>query len=230
MLQYKRGKIMAQFTPSQKELNDFNSGNKYEHNDSVLADDLNNVIESQLFTQALANNYPQVLQDGGEMRCEIKKKTDGTPYLVFYNIKGDKGEKGENGKDGEKGERGERGYKGEQGDAGIRYVRLNADDTSETIYYAFYQHDSGMLHDETPFGLYLGGLANDVGFEQGGAFLLSSGSWTNEEDYLGGDMRTYRYYTFNTVVMDSGNSRYSICAVVRLGEFDNDCSITYTIE
>lgn len=226
MLQYKRGKIMAQFTPSQKELNDFNSGNKYVPNDSVLADDLNNVIESQLFTQALANNNPQVLQDNGGMRCEIKKKTDGTPYFVFYNIKGDKGDQGSN---GEQGERGERGYKGDQGDAGIRYVRLNVDDTSETIYYAFYQHDSGMLYDETPFGLYLGGLSNEVGFEQGGAFLLSSGSWTTEEE-IGGDMQTYRYYTFNTVVMDSGNTRYSICAVVRLSEFDKDCSITYTIE
>lgn len=91
---------MAQFEPKRKQASDFNKGNKYvDEVDSIQADMPNNIIESQLWTQALATN-PIDNTDAdnwGEASFEIKIMPDGTPQLKANNMKGKQGEQGEQG-------------------------------------------------------------------------------------------------------------------------------------
>lgn len=82
---------MPQFTPSQKQLTDFNNGNKFvNHVDSPSADDFNNVIESQLYTQGLAKNTPDTSEANnvGTPSVIIVIAPDGTAKLKFSNLKG----------------------------------------------------------------------------------------------------------------------------------------------
>ena len=85
---------MAGFTPSIKISSDFNNGKKYINGvDTPNADDFNNVIESQLYTQALATNRPDTTDAGlvGTPTVEIITSANGTPRLKFSNLKGEKG-------------------------------------------------------------------------------------------------------------------------------------------
>jgi hypothetical protein len=85
---------MAGFTPSKKNSSNFNNGNKYVNGvDSPNAEDFNNVIESQLYTQALATNKPDTNDVGkvGTPMVEIIASANGTPKLKFSNLKGEKG-------------------------------------------------------------------------------------------------------------------------------------------
>lgn len=89
---------MANFTPSKKTASDFNAGTKYvdydptigQNGDEVQADTINNLVESQLWTQSLATNHPVVGQDSttGETSVSIETISDGTPRFSFVNIKG----------------------------------------------------------------------------------------------------------------------------------------------
>lgn len=82
---------MPQFTPSQKQLTDFNNGNKFvNHVDSPSADDFNNVIESQLYTQGLAKNTPDTSEANnvGTPSVTVTTSSDGSARLKFSNLKG----------------------------------------------------------------------------------------------------------------------------------------------
>lgn len=82
---------MPQFTPSSKQLADFNNGNRYINRvDSPSADDFNNVIESQLYTQGLAKNTPDTSEANnvGTPSVIIVIAPDGTARLKFSNLKG----------------------------------------------------------------------------------------------------------------------------------------------
>lgn len=96
---------MAEFEPRKMTANDFNNGNKFRDFDSITgyegdtprADDFNNMIENQLFTQGLATNQPDVSEANnvGTASVSIVTKADGTPQIKFTNLKGDKGDKGD---------------------------------------------------------------------------------------------------------------------------------------
>lgn len=97
---------MAQFTPSAKTANDFNNGNEYvNHVDSPSAEDFNNVIESQLYTQGLATNQPDVSEANniGTPSVEIVEASDGSAKMKFKNLKGDTGATGQQGEKGNTG-------------------------------------------------------------------------------------------------------------------------------
>lgn len=82
---------MPQFTPSQKQLTDFNNGNKFvNHVDSPSADDFNNVIESQLYTQGLAKNTPDTSEANnvGTPSVTVTTSSDGSARFKFSNLKG----------------------------------------------------------------------------------------------------------------------------------------------
>lgn len=89
---------MAEFTPSKKTKADFNNNTQYrdydpsigQNGDAVQAATVNNLIESQLWTQALATNAPDTTQANvvGTPSVEIATATDGTPQLKFKNLKG----------------------------------------------------------------------------------------------------------------------------------------------
>ena len=90
---------MAQFTPSQKTAQDFNGGVEYVdgtddiEGDAVQAETVNNLIESQLFTQGLAINEPDVRDANkvGTVSVSIIMAPDGTVRLKFSNLKGKQG-------------------------------------------------------------------------------------------------------------------------------------------
>ena len=82
---------MPQFTPSSKQLTDFNNGNRYINRvDSPSADDFNNVIESQLYVQGLAKNTPDTSEANnvGTPSVTLIIAPDGTARLKFSNLKG----------------------------------------------------------------------------------------------------------------------------------------------
>lgn len=89
---------MADFIPNKKETTDFNKGVQYQNGDGVQAQTINNLIESQLYTQSLATNTPNSSEANnvGTPSVEIEV-VDGTPRLVFKNLKGEQGIQGEAG-------------------------------------------------------------------------------------------------------------------------------------
>lgn len=97
---------MAKFTPSAKTASDFNNGNEYvNHVDSPSAEDFNNVIESQLYTQGLATNQPDTSEAGnvGTPSVEIITASDGSARMKFKNLKGATGTTGQTGPTGNDG-------------------------------------------------------------------------------------------------------------------------------
>lgn len=96
---------MATFTPSKKNITDFNGGEEYQNGSGLQAETINNIIESQLYTQGLAKNAPNVTEANqeGTATVTIEQTADGTPRLKFANLKGAKGEKGEKGDKGDAG-------------------------------------------------------------------------------------------------------------------------------
>lgn len=101
---------MAKFIPSQKTANDFNNDTKYVSydpnvgttGDIIQSETVNNLIESQLWTQALATNQPNTSEANnvGTPEVSIVTTIDGTPQFKFSNLKGQQGEKGEKGDTG----------------------------------------------------------------------------------------------------------------------------------
>lgn len=87
---------MANFIPSEKNINDFNNGYKFTDGKISLTD-INNLIECLLYVQGLAANDPLTTDDDGATRVEIDKQADGTARLHFYNIKGTDGDNGRDG-------------------------------------------------------------------------------------------------------------------------------------
>lgn len=81
---------MANFEPKRKSTNDFNNGAQLQNGDSVQAEFLNNVVESQLFTQGLATNDPDMsdADNFGKASAKIVTAPDGTAQLKFNNLKG----------------------------------------------------------------------------------------------------------------------------------------------
>lgn len=89
---------MADFKPSKKTIQDFNRGVKYldydpttgQNGDEVQAETINNVIESQLFTQGLATNAPDVseIEGDGAASVELVAAPDGSARLKVNNLKG----------------------------------------------------------------------------------------------------------------------------------------------
>ena len=96
---------MATFTPSKKNITDFNGGEEYQNGSGLQAETINNIIESQLYTQGLAKNAPNVTEANqeGTATVTIEQTADGTPRLKFANLKGATGEKGEKGDKGDTG-------------------------------------------------------------------------------------------------------------------------------
>lgn len=105
---------MANFTPSKKTAQDFNGGVEYQdqdlannvQGDTVHAATVNNLVESQLYSQelaeniqGLANNTPDTtyIADEGAASVEIERLSDGTPRFKFSHLKGQKGDKGDSG-------------------------------------------------------------------------------------------------------------------------------------
>lgn len=90
---------MAEFKPSQKTKADFNNNTQYrdydpstgQNGDAVQASTINNLVESQLWTQALATNAPDTSAANvvGTPSVEIATASDGTPKLKFKNLKGE---------------------------------------------------------------------------------------------------------------------------------------------
>lgn len=107
---------MADFKPSKKTVKDFNNGVPYkdydpttgQNGDVVQAEALNNIIESQLWVQKLAENPIDNSEANAEGDAEITLgyKEDGTPYLKTKSIKGKPGERGEPGLPGKDAENG----------------------------------------------------------------------------------------------------------------------------
>lgn len=89
---------MADFKPSKKTTQDFNNGVPYkdydpttgQNGDVVQAETLNNVIESQLWTQKLAENPVDNSQANmvGDAKLDIVYGEDGTPQLKAKYLKG----------------------------------------------------------------------------------------------------------------------------------------------
>lgn len=80
-----------EITPSKKTANDFNEGYLYEDGvDIVHADTINNLIESALWTQALATNQPNNdnANKSGLPTVSIETLGDGTSRLKFENLAG----------------------------------------------------------------------------------------------------------------------------------------------
>lgn len=96
---------MSKFTPSKKTAQDFNNGIKYEDGyddntgDVVHAESINNVIESQLWTQGLGANAPNIthIADEGVAYAGIELTSNGTPRFNFSYLKGQKGDTGASG-------------------------------------------------------------------------------------------------------------------------------------
>ena len=82
---------MAGFSPSKKTISDFNNGQKYRNGvDTPNADDFNGVIESQLWTQSLATNQPNIenVSGSGTPFVSIEQTENGTPRFKFENLGG----------------------------------------------------------------------------------------------------------------------------------------------
>lgn len=104
---------MANFTPSKKTAQDFNNGVEYidydaeseTMGDAVKAETINNVIKSQLWTQALATNPVDNSEANnvGTASIELATMVDGTPRLKVKNIKGEQGVQGKKGDTGDTG-------------------------------------------------------------------------------------------------------------------------------
>lgn len=98
---------MAEFKPSKKNAVDFNNNTQYrdydpstgQNGDAVQASTINNLVESQLWTQALATNAPDTSEANvvGTPSVEIATASDGTPKLKFKNLKGVTGSTGATG-------------------------------------------------------------------------------------------------------------------------------------
>lgn len=101
---------MTDFTPKKiDDISQLNNGKEYINGvDIPDADDWNKVIESQLFTQGLAVNEPDVSEAGnvGTPSVEIIKAQDGSAKLKFKDLKGATGRTGNNGTNGTDGEDG----------------------------------------------------------------------------------------------------------------------------
>lgn len=90
---------MAQFEPKQHSASDFNGGQKYINGEGTVTGDIldadmpNNVIESQLWTQALAENPVdnREADNVGTAVVTIELMPDGTPRFKVSNIKGKQG-------------------------------------------------------------------------------------------------------------------------------------------
>lgn len=84
---------MADFEPKRKSATDFNGGVKIVKDDLIHEDFFNNIVESQLFTQGLATNAPDVSEiDGdGKAGMEITTAADGSARLKPKNLKGKRG-------------------------------------------------------------------------------------------------------------------------------------------
>lgn len=89
---------MADFKPSKKTIKDFNNGVQYkdydptigQNGDEVQAETINNLIESQLFTQGMATNEPDVSEIAGDGKAgmQITTAPDGSARLKPINLKG----------------------------------------------------------------------------------------------------------------------------------------------
>lgn len=105
---------MANFTPSRKTAQDFNNGVEYVdqdltnnvQGDYVHAATVNNLVESQLYTQwlaeyiqGLANNPPDIthIADEGAPTFGIERLPNGSPRFTVGYLKGQKGENGKSG-------------------------------------------------------------------------------------------------------------------------------------
>lgn len=98
---------MASFVPSKKTAQDFNDGQQYVNSnpiqgiegDKLQAETINNLVESQLWIQALGTNKPDItyIADEGSAYFGIELLPDGTPRFKVANLKGQKGENGNNG-------------------------------------------------------------------------------------------------------------------------------------
>lgn len=99
---------MANFTPNKKIASNFNSGIEYTNNDSPSANDFNNIIESQLYSQ----NYAEAFADtpiidnsnpnAGSSVELVDNVKEGVTYkkFKFINTVGAKGETGAKGDSG----------------------------------------------------------------------------------------------------------------------------------
>lgn len=96
---------MADFSPKLiTNITDINNGKEYINEvDVPNANDWNSVINSQLFTQGLAKNQPDVNEAGnvGTPSVELTTAPDGSAKLKFSNLKGETGQKGDKGDKGE---------------------------------------------------------------------------------------------------------------------------------
>lgn len=105
---------MASFTPTRVTANEFNNGNEYiDENiaqgiagDGVSAETVNKVIESQLYTQdlaekvvSLATNTPDItyIADEGAPYVGINTLPNGSSQFVFKHLRGEKGDTGASG-------------------------------------------------------------------------------------------------------------------------------------
>lgn len=84
---------MADFTPKKiEDISQLNNGKEYVNGvDVVDADDLNKVVESQLWIQKLGENPVSVNGITGTPSARIGTMPDGTPHLVLNNIQGTAG-------------------------------------------------------------------------------------------------------------------------------------------
>ena len=84
---------MANLTPKKIDLSQINGGVEYTVNDGIQPSTINGVVGASAYAQALATNTPDTTYADlvGVPSVEIKEKADGTPQLVFKNLKGNSG-------------------------------------------------------------------------------------------------------------------------------------------
>lgn len=83
---------MAKFTPKKIDLSKINGGNQYGY-EGIQPEAINAPIQASAYAQALATNEPDITKiDGvGKPSVYIGTMPDGTPRLVFENLKGNAG-------------------------------------------------------------------------------------------------------------------------------------------
>jgi hypothetical protein len=83
---------MAKFVPKKIDLSKINGGNTYGY-EGIQPNAINDPIQASAYAQALATNQPDISNiDGvGTPSVSIRENADGTPQLVFSNLKGDAG-------------------------------------------------------------------------------------------------------------------------------------------
>lgn len=94
---------MADLTAKKMELSQINGGKQYTNADGLQAKTINAVVESGAWVQKLATNQPNTSQANvvGTPSVTIGTMSDGTPQLVFANLKGATGAQGPQGPQGD---------------------------------------------------------------------------------------------------------------------------------